>query len=1071
MFLVEEALGITSNTSSATGFFEREDYLDDLLENEDNTPKVHFKWDLIAQLMQLAVASKVYTSKEGLDTDILTTITKILSFSMSKENFDTVIKVVMTTLEDLLKQDDLPITTVEAIVQLVSLPTKNKANSFTSIKDFEPRQVSSILSVFQCFLNRKDLDQCGLNTFQTLMIFLRSFTILNSKSDFNILPRHILIQVIDIMAKCLKQDPTFTWAGWDETCHWACGTGDQSPSLPPFLQGQSKIGIGYSLMRYLSHPSIEIRFKASEAVQYLFTSEQVHQDTDRLRNCFKILHNQLCSLCDQKCHRKEQLNRISTLLSTLGGLANNCAALVRESVTGILIFVRVLKIPETSLERVMGWLAKRKYPKAKKTEDAIEEYLTSMLGYILKEFLKESSLPDFPLGLMSCQSLKEFVTKKEKTIVPLMLWQRPDKVQTLKQLADIMAQSERDILVHNYPQIVAYILPFQANESQKEALVKATGSEEAAKMVLLKSEKIASVTKKVLTNQTYELLINENIPEVLSHVFTGIYDPEALNQMFGIQASLMKPNPPHCTQALAEGLIKFFTKVAREGAGNNDLHLFSYLVTMVPNFIERLIEAVAMALLIDEPIQDNHLRMSHGLMVLLDYVEVDAKALKQQMPFIVWHLCHTLLIRIEKSPFALVRKSCSVILDRIISISFTHDVQGVNNAVLVPLRNGMISLTQSETDQVVKAEMKKIMLNLVEQLGHSDPAELRRLGNFPSQLMFEDVVKARDEILKGIPDASVEETLNNFLKVCDAVKPCHLINPLENLLNCLSSKKLEMATLLKASSETTIFNSLIVKLVELASLQVDCLPPVAKLAAQCLGEVGACDLGTLVLASDTYIIGKSPPILGYLPQLLNWLMGYVTSPDPKTSKKAASAVKVGEKLHHITINVTHARFSQNVMASRFGHAVMEALQGELRFLLVPFKSEEALKVDILQLKPLEVVQTALDGVWIPAEDQCHEDWIIALVQAILNCCTRSCLLGKLRDICRLQSALCEKMLPILVHEILLQRHGEVTELLSNHITSFFAHHFYTSGNEDSDNKTLTSSLSSSGWMATLLSLL
>lgn len=74
------------------------------------------------------------------------------------------------------------------------------------------------------------------------------------------------------------------------------------------------------------------------------------------------------------------------------------------------------------------------------------------------------------------------------------------------------------------------------------------------------------------------------------------------------------------------------------------------------------------------------------------------------------------------------------------------------------------------------------------------------------------------------------------------------------------------------------------------------------------------------------------------------------------------------------------------------------------------------------------------------DDPCsHQEWIRSLVVALLSCLGGT--YAALVPICRLQSDMCEQILPFIIHELLVKGKDEVKRVLSEQVRNFFARVF------------------------------
>jgi hypothetical protein len=151
-----------------------------------------------------------------------------------------------------------------------------------------------------------------------------------------------------------------------------------------------------------------------------------------------------------------------------------------------------------------------------------------------KELLKKDiDWRDFPFPLLDCQNVRQFCSKYERVLLPVVVWcgksNNSDEAAFVnKKLSDISNEVGKDVrglLVDNFADFVSFFLPtFVAADKNPEIL-----SGVSSKKQITRATTVSKILETILTTDKYFALLSESMPEVLSNILKQVQDVDHLS--------------------------------------------------------------------------------------------------------------------------------------------------------------------------------------------------------------------------------------------------------------------------------------------------------------------------------------------------------------------------------------------------------------------------------------------------------------------------------------------------------------------------------------------------------------
>ncbi|XP_040573183.1 serine-protein kinase ATM [Lepeophtheirus salmonis] len=916
----------------------------------------------------------------------------------------------------------------EELIENILLTCQNIAKRSTRPKNFDPYVSIALLQILNTLVYHVHrlyfVQSHNPVSLKNFLMFLVAFFRMNAQSSYKRLSIRLQSKIIDVLHSLTTIDPSGKWALWPIKIHNLAAIDDREAGVIDDSECDSEsVHVGKSMIRFLGHSSNRLREQSAKYVSFLFSSTQqsVKDKSSDFRLIYSTLNHLLKNRDDSSRSDDDTGNRIGTLLLTLSGISSCCEYLERESISKIVLMYQSYDISLVSIRRVIHNLSKRK------GFDRVGNYMASMLGYVLKDFISEGfSIEKFPHKILN-RDFKSFLLQYESVIVPLILWNNHESLQAISKL--YAGKSQEKIIEENFSYISAYFLPIIAAKDAKPSLLRHT-----SKISIQKASKLHELVFYVLKKEAFNFNLTSKVHEILAEVFKNIHDPKALTTEFNLPVlELSEPSPPFTDHKLVLNLIEYFEARVPQ---RNDKSLLEFLGENISScLLEMCLNFMAA---FKTPTNcDTRIRSLHGVKIFLDSLHPSESF--KHFHFIMWYISDSLLraLRDSKNSGSVIQLSLKV-LYTLICTCVSH-LPSIMNPYFAPIVNSLIPIHSDH-----ESDVHSILDFLLIDNANLFLPEIRKLCPFPSDILFGKYNKVLQDVRKDSFRTTLLDDIESFLDDVRLPSP----HRLKYLHESISSKKNEMESILEELNRSQILSentksspvhSLIDKLLDIFLKNTH-----KELVSKCLGEIGPVNLNSVVIKPYKSIVASETnnPEKDYLREIIVLLLDLILDEHHPTSKMAYYALQVLCKLDIIQDIVNSEKMSQLHKS-----------------LLIPFyctlENDEILKGEVLVNYNFKDASN-----WIIEENDDFDNWIKERVSNILikYFDPRSfSIFTPLVDLCASNSAFCEHIFPFLVHVLLLNGDEGIKEEVSNKINTIFSEHYTSDSRSSISNKGLNPS--------------
>ncbi|KAL4647243.1 serine-protein kinase ATM isoform X2 [Arapaima gigas] len=728
----------------------------------------------------------------------------------------------------------------------------------------------------------------------------------------------------------------------------------------------------------------------------------------------------------------EVFNRRATLLKSISAMLSCSPVCEKQALFALFQSYKENSIEETTIKKAaLGSVARTLGYKS------LESLVGSHLHYLVTEWLRQRqtntdyTLQSFPYSLLNHATLADFYRSSYHVLVPHLVFL--DDFEQVRSIGTLITMDWKQLLADCFPKIMVNILPYFAlpGSDSQVALQR-----ETAKRVydLLKDTSC-------LGKQQIDSLIHGNLADIVVELLMTLY--EETGQGAGDEGELQKfigeldpaPNPPYFNSYVIKATLDYLSK-----CHNSNLRSLVAILSKTPISIQKVLFAICQRATETTNAYEKHrVLLMYHLFVSLLLKEVK-DGLGGAWAFTLRDIIYTLIHHINSRPAQLDEvstRSFALCLDLLTSVCqtaarFCGDALESHLQVIVGTLTAQVT-DQSEASQQVRGLLTFLVVD--NQNSENLKQAIRRLEPFPDKPAFQQL-RAVQHTLKYSQGAfTLRQEIDHFLSVssCDAL-PTTRLEGLKDLKRQLHTHKRQMRKLLRechAHPVESVLVRLVLNLLQLCKLAANAPGgrDVLEAAGSCLGELGPLDLSTIALLHGRdHVHAQAVELFTDIEN--QWIFIIFNC--------------INNALIHPSIQVKQAAMKclTTILATRSGAEFWEAHKDNDDPMLVyfnPFRSARK--------KPLEVSTEAKPGtqklldssdLWVPQHDQ-HKTWLKTLCVALLDSgwvMSEALLLS--RPLCEVQTDFCQKVLPLLIHNILLHDpDGSWRDLLSGHIRNFF----------------------------------
>ncbi|XP_017275623.1 serine-protein kinase ATM isoform X2 [Kryptolebias marmoratus] len=665
---------------------------------------------------------------------------------------------------------------------------------------------------------------------------------------------------------------------------------------------------------------------------------------------------------------------------------------------------------------------------------SVKTFVSSHLYYLVAEWLAQRQSDDrytlgsFPYSLLDHDTIKDFYNSSYQVLIPHLVFL--DDFEQVKSIGQYLEKDWRLLLADCFPKIMVNILPYFALPGQDSQV--AQQREKAHRVYdLLKDTSC-------LGKQQIDSLIHSNMADIVVELLMTLYEGGRAEGDRGDLKHFIgeldpAPNPPYFSSHVIKATMDYLSKCHSA----NPKSLVAIL-SKTPISIQRILLAVCeKAAETSNSYERHRILLMYHLFVSLLLREVK-DGLGGAWAFVLRDIIYTLIHHVNgRSPRRdeVSNRSLSLCCDLLTSVcqaalQFCDDALDCHLQVIVGTLTTQVTSRSSVSQQVLSLLQFLIIENQQKLKG-----AISRLEPFPDIPEFRELRSVQHKLKYSSGSFELRREITHFLSAssCDSL-PLTRLEGLKELTRQLHHNKGQIRELLR-ECHTNPTDSVLVKLV-LSLLQLCKLAAshpggddILEASGSCLGELGPVDFSTIALLHGRDLLyEKAASFLACTESqrvyiILNCMNDALTQQRIEVRRAAAQCMK------NILATQSGVDFWNQHKDSREPLLVYLNLFRTAKNKVAAVSAEESLEAK----KKLESQEF-----WIPQSGG-HQAWLKALCTALLDSGgVRSEALLLSRPLCLVTVDCCQRLLPLIIHSILLEDpSGSWRELLSSHIRDFF----------------------------------
>uniref|UniRef100_A0A8C2X029 non-specific serine/threonine protein kinase n=1 Tax=Cyclopterus lumpus TaxID=8103 RepID=A0A8C2X029_CYCLU len=725
----------------------------------------------------------------------------------------------------------------------------------------------------------------------------------------------------------------------------------------------------------------------------------------------------------------ELFNRKATLLKTLSGVLCCSPVCEKQALFALFQSYKENSIEEQLIKKMLCSVSRALGYKSVKT------FVSSHLYYLVAEWLAQRQSDDrytlgsFPYTLLDHDTIKDFYSSSYQVLIPHLVFL--DDFEQVKSIGRYLEKDWKELLADCFPKIMVNILPYFALSGQDSQV---TQQREKAHKVydLLKDANC-------LGKQQIDNLIHSNLADIVVELLMTLYEGSGAEGDRGDLKLFIGeldpvPNPPYFNSYVIKATLDYLSKC--QSANHKTVVA---ILSKTPISIQRILLAVCeRAAETTNSYERHRILLMYHLFVNLLLREVK-DGLGGAWAFVLRDIMYTLIHHLNSRPVKcdeVSNRSLSLCCDLLTSVcraalEFCDDALDCHLQVIV----GTLT-TQVKSRPAISQQVNILLQFLVIENQEKLKGAISRLEPFPDLPEFRELRSVQHKLKYNTGSFTLRQEIAHFLSVtsCDSL-PLTRLEGLKELTRQLHDNKEQIRELLK-ECRTEPTDSVLVKLV-LSLLQLCKLAAnhpggadILEAAGSCLGEMGPVDFSTIAL-----LHGRDP--------LYEKAVSLFTSTESQCLYIVLNCMNDALTQQRIEVRQAAAQCVKSILATQSGVDFWEQHKDNRDPMLTylnPFrKAKEKVEVvsDEVSLKAREKLVS--QELWIPQAGG-HKAWLNALCTSLLDSggVRREALLLS-RPLCLVRVDCCQRLLPLIIHSILLEdSNGLWRELLSSHIQDFFS---------------------------------
>ncbi|XP_044057149.1 serine-protein kinase ATM isoform X1 [Siniperca chuatsi] len=725
----------------------------------------------------------------------------------------------------------------------------------------------------------------------------------------------------------------------------------------------------------------------------------------------------------------ESFNRKATLLKSLSVILRCSPVCEKQSLFALFQSYKENNIEEQLIKKMLCCVSRALGYRSVKT------FVSSHLYYLVAEWLAQRQSDDrytlgsFPYTLLDHNTVKDFYNSSYQVLIPHLVFL--DDFEQVKSIGRYLEKDWRGLLADCFPKIMVNILPYFALSGQDAQV--AQQREKAHRVYdLLKDANC-------LGKQQIDNLIHSNLADIVVELLMTLYeesgaegDREDLKRFIGELDPA--PNPPYFSSYVIKATLDYLSKC--HSANHKSLVA---ILSKTPISIQRILLAVCeRAAETTNSYERHRILLMYHLFVNLLLREVK-DSLGGAWAFVLRDIIYTLIHHINSRSVQcdeVSNRSLSLCCDLLTSVCqvalrFCDDALDCHLQAIVGTLTAQVASRPAISQQVLSLLQFLVIENQQKLKG-----AISRLEPFPDLPEFRELRSVR-HILKYITGTfTLRQEITHFLSVtsCDSL-PLTRLEGLKELTRQLHVNKGQFRELLKechADPTDSVLVKLVLSLLQLCKLAANHPggADILEAAGSCLGELGPVDFSTIAL-----LHGRDP--------LYEKAVSLFASTESQCLYIILNCMNDALTQQRIEVRKAAAECVTSILATQSGVDFWEQHKDNRDPMLAylnPFRKAKK-NVAAVAAEESSEAREKLESqeFWIPQAGS-HKAWLKALCTALLDSGgVRSEALLLSRPLCLVWVDCCQRLLPLIIHSILLDdSNGSWRDLLSSHIQNFFS---------------------------------
>ncbi|KAM9801505.1 serine-protein kinase ATM [Neosynchiropus ocellatus] len=829
------------------------------------------------------------------------------------------------------------------------------------------------------------------------------------------------------LVRCLvglqEADPCSKWASLEQRGSNSEESSPVSSILPSHLADanhQVRMLVAMSVERLF----LELRPDGSERKRMLPLKQQQAAFENIYLKAQEGMRRPRCSTADEE--QDEKFNRKATLLKSLSMVLRCSPVCEKQALFALLQSYKENDIEEHFIKKVLCSVSSTLGYRS------VKLFLSSHLDYLVAEWLSQRQSDDrytlgsFPISLLDHNTVKEYYTSCYQVLVPHLVFL--DDFDQVKSIGRCLEKDWRELLADCFPKIMVNILPYFALPDQDAHV--ARQREKAHRVYELLKD------ANCLGKQQIDSLIHSNLPDIVVELLMTLYEGGAakgdLKQFVGELDPA--PNPPYFSSHVIKATMEYLSKC--HSANHRSLVA---ILSKTPISIQRILLAVCeKAAETTNSYERHRIFMMYHLFVGLLLREVKdglGGAWAFVLRDIIYTLIHQMNSRLVQNDEVSVRSLslCCNLLNSVCqaALQYCDDALDCHLQVIVGTLTALVTSWPAISQQVLGL-LQFLIIDNRDKLKEA----ISQLEAFPDLPEFKELRSVQHLLKYNNRAFTLREEISHFLSVksCDSL-PLTRLEGLKELSRKLHDNKEQIRELLKechVESSDSVLVKLVLNLLQLCKLAVHHTggADILEAAGSCLGELGPVNFPTIALLHGRNPLYKNAASLFTSTELqrlyiiLNCMNDALTNQRIEVRQAAAQCVK-------------------NILATQSGVDFWEQHKDNrdpmLAYLNLFRKAKKKVATVGVEQSSEAAEKLQSPEFWIPRVGG-HKTWLRSLCTTLLDSGGVKCeALQLTRPLCLVSVDCCQKLLPLIVHSILLDdSDGTWRQQLSSHIQDFFS---------------------------------